>query len=285
MIYEAYFAGSARLLARAAEALGKTEDAAEYHRLADGVASAFRRTYVSPEGIVRGDTQCAYVLALGFDLLDPAQAKTAAARLVADIEARGDHLSTGFVGTRDLMRVLSKIGRDDVAFRLLHQRTFPSWGFEIAHGATTVWERWDGWTPEKGFQDPGMNSFAHYAYGAVMGWVFETVGGIGNEAPGFEKIRIATAIDPKLTWAKTSYDSVRGPDPHRVADRGRRADPGRRDPPERHRRGPRCRPGAARWRATRRRQGRPEASANGLRARLGGLPLPHAVEAVEPRLS
>ena len=211
VIYEAYFAGSARLLARAAAALGKAEDAAEYGRLADDVKLAFNRAYVSPEGVVAGDTQCAYVLALGFDLLDDAKAKIAAGRLVADIERRGDHLSTGFVGTRDLMRVLSKIGRDDVAFRLLHQTTFPSWGFEIANGATTVWERWDGWTPEKGFQDPGMNSFAHYAYGAVMGWTFERIGGIGNAAPGFARVTIAPAIDPKLTWAKTRYESVRGP--------------------------------------------------------------------------
>jgi alpha-L-rhamnosidase len=160
---------------------------------------------------VRGDTQTAYVLALGFDLLDEPTAKLAAAKLVANIESRNWHLSTGFVGTRDLMAVLSKIGRDDVAFRLLHNTTFPSWGFEIVNGATTVWERWDGWTPERGFQDPGMNSFAHYAYGAVMGWVFQTVGGIDHAAPGFERIKIAPKVDPRLTWAKTSYDSVRGP--------------------------------------------------------------------------
>ncbi len=83
--------------------------------------------------------------------------------------------------------------------------------FEIANGATTVWERWDGWTPEKGFQDPGMNSFSHYAYGAVMGWVYQTIGGIDNVAPGFAKIRIAPKIDPNLTWAKTSFESIRGP--------------------------------------------------------------------------
>ncbi len=211
VIYEAYFVGSARLLARSAEALGKAEDAARYRRLADDVAAAFRRAYVSPEGVVKGDTQCAYVLALGFDLLDEGQARIAADRLVADIERRGGHLSTGFVGTRDILGVLSKIGRDDVAFRLLHNTTFPSWGFEIANGATTVWERWDGWTPEKGFQDPGMNSFAHYAYGAVMGWVFARIGGIENVSPGFGRLRVAPAIDPRLTWAKTGYDSVRGP--------------------------------------------------------------------------
>jgi len=210
VIYEAYFAASARMVSQAAKVLGKTEDAAKYGKLADDVAAAFNKAYVSADGVVKGDTQCGYVLALAFDLLSPDMAKKAADRLVADIEKRGWHLSTGFVGTRDLMQVLSKIGRNDVAFRLLHNTTFPSWGFEIVNGATTIWERWDGWTPERGFQDAGMNSFAHYAYGAVMGWVFAQVGGIDYETPGFETITIAPQIDPKLTYAKTSYNSVRG---------------------------------------------------------------------------
>ena len=211
VIYEAYFAYSAQLLAKAAHVLGKTDDAARYDRLHHDVVRAFRDAYVSPDGTVRGDTQTAYVLALGFNLLDPATAKKSAAKLVARIQERNWHLSTGFVGTRDLMRVLSKIGRDDVAFRLLHNRDYPSWGFEIANGATTVWERWDGYTPDKGFQDPGMNSFAHYAYGAVMGWVYGTIGGIDDDAPGFAHLVIAPRLDPKLAWAETSFESVRGP--------------------------------------------------------------------------
>ena len=211
VIYEAYFAFSARLLAQSARALGKRDDALRYESLFRDVRAAFNRAYVSPEGVVRGDTQTAYVLAIGFDLLAPSLRKKAADRLIARIQERGMHLSTGFVGTRDLMRVLGAIGRNDVAFRLLHNKTYPSWGFEIANGATTVWERWDGYTPEKGFQDPGMNSFSHYAYGAVMGWVFATVGGIDNATPGFSKIVIAPKVDPRLTWAKTSFESIRGP--------------------------------------------------------------------------
>ena len=210
VIYQAYFAGSARLLARAASALGKADEAQEYGKLADKVAASFRRAFVTPEGVIKGDTQCGYVLALAFDLLEPAQVVQASARLVGDIEKRGWHLSTGFVGTRDLMHVLSKIGRDDVAFRLLHQTTFPSWKFEIVNGATTIWERWDGWTPEKGLQDPGMNSFAHYAYGAVMGWVFAQIGGLSEYSPGFGKVVIAPKIDPNLTFAESRFDSVRG---------------------------------------------------------------------------
>ncbi|RYG21079.1 rhamnosidase, partial [bacterium] len=211
VIYEAYFALSTRLLARSARILGHREDAEKYEQLYRDIRTAFNKAYVTEAGVVAGDTQTAYVLALAFDLLEPAMAKKAAARLVANIESRGWHLSTGFVGTRDLMQVLSKIGRNDVAFRLLHNTTFPSWGFEIKNGATTIWERWDGWTPERGFQDPGMNSFAHYAYGAVMGWVYATIGGIDHLTPGFGTVKIAPQIDPKLTWAKTTYDSIRGP--------------------------------------------------------------------------
>ena len=210
VIFEAYFAGSTKLLAKSAAALGMKEDEAKYNELFDRIKSAFNAAYVSADGMVKGDSQCAYVLALGFDLLDGTLAKKAAERLVADIEKRNWHLSTGFVGTRDIMHVLSKIGRNDVAFRLLHNKTFPSWGFTIANGATSIWERWDGWTPDKGFQDPGMNSFAHYAFGAVAGWMFQQLAGIQSIEPGFAHIRIAPQIDPNLKWLHSSYDSIRG---------------------------------------------------------------------------
>lgn len=210
VIAQAYFALSTRLLRDAARHLGNAQDAADYETLFQQARAAFRKAYVSADGRVKGETQTGYVLALGFDLLDEAEAKLAAGHLVRDIESRGWHLSTGFVGTRDLMDVLVKIEREDVAFRLLHNTTFPSWGFPIQHGATSIWERWDGWTPEKGFQDPGMNSFAHYAYGAVVGWMFQEMGGIQPLEPGFGRIRIAPRVDPKLDWLRCRYDSVRG---------------------------------------------------------------------------
>ncbi len=210
VIYSAYFAGSAEIVAKAAAVLGNSTDAANYSQLSTDLKAAFNKAYVQPNGKVKGETQCAYVLALGFDLLSPDLSAKAANHLINDIESRGWHLSTGFVGTRDLMHVLSKINRDDVAFKLLHNKTFPSWGFEIENGATTIWERWDGWTPEQGFQDQGMNSFAHYAYGAVMQWVFENIGGIKPGNAGFAHIKIAPKIDPNLTFAKTTYNSVRG---------------------------------------------------------------------------
>ena len=210
VICTAYFAYSTRLTARAAEVLGKTDDAAKWNALFEQIKAAFNRAYVKSDGTIEGDTQTAYVLALAFDLLDADHAKLAADHLVKNIEARKWHLSTGFVGTKDLMLVLAKIGRNDVALRLIHNDTFPSWGFSIKQGATSIWERWDGWTPDKGFQDPGMNSFAHYSFGAVYQWMFENLGGIHSDGVACKKIIIEPVLDEKLKHAHVSYHSVRG---------------------------------------------------------------------------
>jgi alpha-L-rhamnosidase len=210
VICTAYFAYSTRLTARAAEALGKTADAAKYNALFGRIKSAFNKAYVTDDGRVLGDTQTTYVLALAFDLLDGARARLAGEHLVDNIARRDWHLSTGFVGTKDLMLVLSKIGRPDVAYRLIHNDTFPSWGFSIRQGATTTWERWDGWTPEKGFQDAGMNSFAHYSFGAVYQWMVENIGGIESDGPSYRHILVSPQMDGQLTHATTGYDSIRG---------------------------------------------------------------------------
>ena len=199
-----------QLTAEAAEVLGKTEDAASIHDLYRQIKAAFNRAYVGADGRIKGNTQACYVLALAVDLVDGEKAKQAARYLVEDIEKRGGHLSTGFIGTKDLMLVLSKIGRHDVAYRLLFNDTFPSWGFSIKHGATSIWERWDGWTPEKGFQDPGMNSFAHYSFGAVYQWMVENIGGIKSDGPAYKQILIEPHPGGRLTHAETSYQSIRG---------------------------------------------------------------------------
>jgi alpha-L-rhamnosidase len=210
VIFTAYFAYSTKLTARAAGVLGKTEDATRYEALFEQIKAAFNKAYVDEAGRIKGDTQTCYVLAIAFDLLDPEKAKKAAEYLVADIEKRNGHLSTGFIGTKDLMLALAKIGRNDVAYRLLHNDTFPSWGFSIRHGASSIWERWDGWTPDKGFQDPGMNSFAHYSFGAVYQWMVENIGGIRSDGPAYKRIVIAPQPGGKLTSAKTGYRSLRG---------------------------------------------------------------------------
>jgi alpha-L-rhamnosidase len=210
VLFTAFFARSTELLRKTAEVLQHRADAARYHELHEGIVAAFRRAYVRKDGSVAGDTQTAYALALEFGLLDEITAPRAARRLIADIEKRGWHLSTGFVGTKELMLALSRMGRHDVAYRLLLNETFPSWGFTIRNGATSIWERWDGWTPDRGFQDPGMNSFAHYAFGAVYQWMVENIGGITSDGPGFRTIRISPRPGTVLTSARVSYRSVHG---------------------------------------------------------------------------
>ncbi len=210
VIYAAYYAQSTKLLAKAAEVLGKTADAKKYQLLHARIREAFNDAYVKADGRIEGDTQCCYVLALAFDLLDDENAANAAQYLVEDIESRGGVLSTGFVGTKDLMLALSKIGRQDVAYQLLETDQFPGWCFSIKHGATSIWERWDGWTPERGFQTPHMNSFAHYSFGAVYQWMVETIAGIQRGEPGYGTTTIAPTPGGSLTWANTTYHSIRG---------------------------------------------------------------------------
>ena len=210
VIYMAYFAYSTKLTAQAAAVLGKTDNEKKYCELFEKIKASFNKAYVSKDGKIKGNSQTAYVLALAYDLLDEPFRSKAVQHLIERLKERNWHLSTGFVGTKDLMLVLAKIGRNDVAYRLLHNDTFPSWLFSVKHGATSIWERWDGWTPEKGFQDPVMNSFAHYSFGAVGQWMFENIGGIKAGDVGYKKMIIKPHVGGKLTYAKTSYDSIHG---------------------------------------------------------------------------
>ena len=210
LIGTAYFAYSTHLVARSYEAVGKAAEAAKYEQLFNEIKAAFIKRFVTPDGRVHGNTQCAYVMALRFDLLPPELRARAAQYLQDDIKAKDWHVSTGFVGVSYLLPVLTEAGMADTAYRLLRQDTFPSWLFSVKHGATTIWERWDGWTPDKGFQDPGMNSFNHYSLGSCGEYLFGTIGGIRPDGPGFSTIRIEPVIRQGLTWAKARYDSLRG---------------------------------------------------------------------------
>ncbi|MET8310354.1 family 78 glycoside hydrolase catalytic domain [Micromonospora sp. NPDC005173] len=208
----AYYAYSIRLLAQMAGALGKDADAARYTALSKDIAQAFVDEYVSADGTVQGDSQTGYVLAIGMGLLpDPVRAK-AADRLVANVQRHDWHLSTGFLGTPDLLPALSDTGHLDVAYRLLLNDTYPSWGYEIAKGATTIWERWDSIKPDGSFGDVGMNSFNHYAYGAVGDWMYRTVAGIAPDAgnPGYSHLTFAPQPGGDLTSAKATYRSAYG---------------------------------------------------------------------------
>ncbi|MBA3943246.1 MAG: family 78 glycoside hydrolase catalytic domain [Herpetosiphonaceae bacterium] len=208
----AYWAYDAQLMAQMARAIGHEAEASAYEQLFGEIKAAFIAAYVADDGTIKGETQTAYVLALHMQLLPDELRPQAVQHLVADIERRDWHLSTGFVGVGYLLPVLTAGGRQDVAYRLLLNDTFPSWGYSIKHGATTIWERWDGWTEEGGFQDPGMNSFNHYSLGSVGEWLYRFVGGIDVDAmqPGYQHILIHPQPGGELTSARAEYASIRG---------------------------------------------------------------------------
>ncbi|MFD5569960.1 alpha-L-rhamnosidase [Streptomyces cadmiisoli] len=209
VIGTAYFAHAADLVGRTAAALGK--DPKPYQELFHAVRDAFRAAYVTGGGRVKGDTQTAYVLALSMDLLADGDRGPAADRLVDLIRSKDWHLSTGFLGTPRLLPVLTDTGHTDVAYRLLTQRSFPSWGYQIDRGATTMWERWDSIRPDGSFQDAGMNSFNHYAYGSVGAWMYANIAGIAPAAPGFRSIRVRPRPGGAVTRAQGRFESVHGP--------------------------------------------------------------------------
>lgn len=170
----AIWARDAQMMAEMARVAGRgIEVERRYTYLAELIAAAFRKAFVKPDGTVGNGSQTSYALALAFNLLEDRERTLAAEKLVADIRARQNHLTTGFVGTPHLMTALSETGHFDVAWDLFRQKTYPSWRYMIEKGATTIWERWNGDTG-----DPGMNSFNHYAFGSVAEWVFRYAAGI-----------------------------------------------------------------------------------------------------------
>ncbi|SEN02069.1 alpha-L-rhamnosidase [bacterium A37T11] len=209
-IAQCFFAYSTQLVINAAQVLGKTDDVARYEALLQRVKAAFLKEYVTPSGRLMSNTQTAYVLALQFDMLPENLRPVAAGYLVDNIKRYGNHLTTGFLGTPYLCHVLSRFGYTDVAYTLLLQDTFPSWLYPVKKGATTIWERWDGIKPDGSFQTPGMNSFNHYAYGAIGDWMYQHIAGIQIGAPGYKKIIIKPEIGGGITWAKASYDTPQG---------------------------------------------------------------------------
>ncbi|HEV2527236.1 MAG TPA: family 78 glycoside hydrolase catalytic domain [Thermomicrobiales bacterium] len=220
LIGTGFWGYDARLMAEMARATDRHDAAARFEAMHRRVAEAFVAAYVAEDGTIRSGTQTAYLMALRFGLLPDHLIPLALEHLVADIRARGTLLTTGFVGVSYLCPVLTAHGHADAAWDLLFQDRFPSWLYPVAHGATTIWERWDGWTEHKGFQDPGMNSFNHYSLGSIGEWLMASVAGIDTdpEAPGFERVRITPLVDHRLDHAGATYDSIRG----RIASSWRR---------------------------------------------------------------
>jgi len=230
----AYFANSARIVAKAAALLGKTEDAAKYDALQRDITAAFNTAFVGPDGSITGvdggrgrapvpytppppgtprvgNTQTAYLLALQFDLLPENLRAMAAKRLTENVQTNG-HLTTGFVGNGLICPVLTEIGRSDLAWDLVLTNTYPSWLFSVKNGATTIWERWDGWMPERGFQDSSMNSFNHYSLGSVGAWLYSGAAGIQSDDanPGYKHFFLAPQFTTRLTHVKATLDSPYG---------------------------------------------------------------------------
>jgi alpha-L-rhamnosidase len=207
----AYFAHSAQIVSKAAALLGKTDDAARYDQLFHDIDNAFLKAYVHDDGSMVAGTQSTYVVALSFGLIPDRLRDAVARQLVDDINARG-HLSTGFIGVGYLNPTLTAIGRSDLAYKLLLTDTYPSWLFTVKEGATTIWERWDGYTPERGFQASSMNSFNHYSLGAVGKWLYSGAGGIQiDEAnPGFKRFFLNPQFSPEFAFFQATLDSPYG---------------------------------------------------------------------------
>jgi alpha-L-rhamnosidase len=195
VIATAYFAENTRMMAEMADAMGETGKAKEWRELHPRIRDAFAGTFRKPDGSIYTGTQTAYAMALGMDLIrDREDREETAAKFVEKLAADGYHLRTGFLGTPWLLPALSSIGRDDLAYRLLLNEDYPSWGFEIKMGATTMWERWNTIRADGEFGPVDMNSFNHYAYGAVADWMYGNIGGLQALEPGYKVARIAPLI-------------------------------------------------------------------------------------------
>ena len=212
MIATAYFAYSTKLAAHMAEVLGKNELAAQNHALFQQTKKAFAREYISDDGRILSDEQTAYLLALAFQLAPEDLRTKMVKHLEAAIVEKDFHLSTGFIGTPLLAPVLTEIGLTELAYKVILQETYPGWLFSVKNGATTIWERWDGWMPEVGFNSGGMNSFNHYAYGSVVEWFYGTIAGIKPDPdyPGWKRFTIAPIPGGGLTHAKARLQTPYG---------------------------------------------------------------------------
>ncbi len=214
LVAQCFYAYNVGIMIKTAYLLNKNEEAKEYENLLERIRKAFQKEYMTASGRLISETQTAYILALQFDMLPEAIRPIAVERLENNIKSYGYHLTTGFLGTPFLNSVLTRFGKNDVAYKLLLQETYPSWLYPIkAHGATTIWERWDSMKPDSTFQDPGMTSFNHYAYGAVGDWMYRTVAGIDTkeaEGAGYKASIVKPQIGGGLTFAKASLKTPYG---------------------------------------------------------------------------
>ncbi|WP_256759591.1 alpha-L-rhamnosidase [Cohnella sp. WQ 127256] len=213
LVASAYYALSTRILRDSASVLGVEEDYRIYDELLTGILRKFRESFLTSEGKMAATTQTANILPLVFGLVDGIERKQIAYDLNELVLRNGCHLDTGFVGTPYLCLALSENGYHDTAVKLLLQEQYPSWLYSITKGATTIWEHWDGIKPDGSFWSDDMNSYNHYAYGAIGDWMYRYVAGLDMDesVPAYQRVRICPGISTAdLTYAKASFESSYG---------------------------------------------------------------------------
>jgi alpha-L-rhamnosidase len=211
LIATAYFYYTTGLMQQIATILGRKEDAMRYENIRPFIKSAFSDEFVTKTGRLTSGTQTAYAMALAFGIMPDNMRDIAAKRLADDVAYFG-HLTSGFLGTPLLCHALADNSYPDLAFQLLFNKRYPSWLYPVTKGATTIWERWDCIKPDGSFQTAGMNSFNHYAYGAVGQFLYSRVAGIDQpeSSSGYKQFVIRPVIPQQLTWARASYQGVYG---------------------------------------------------------------------------
>ena len=211
-ISSAYYFYSTSLTAKAAGVLGYEEDVRQYQSRAEEIKKAIQAEFFTRTGRCACDTQTALVLALHFDLVPEEHRRRAIEDLERKIIDEDVHLTTGFVGTAYLCKTLSESGLDDLAYQLLLNEDYPSWLYEVNMGATTIWERWNSVLPDGTISDTGMNSLNHYAYGAIVEWIYRYMGGIQTDPknPGFTHFYLSPRFNRTLGFCCVDYDSAMG---------------------------------------------------------------------------
>jgi alpha-L-rhamnosidase len=214
LLTTAYYARSAQILADSARVLNKTAEAKKYAAEAESIRQAFAKYYFNDDGKLKNapESQTGYLISFAFDLVPAELQDQAAERLVRQVHEADDHLRTGFLGTPYIAAVLDRTGHSDLAYEVLFKETYPSWFYSINQGATTMWERWNSYSHTDGFGDVNMNSFNHYAYGAINQWMVERIAGLAPDPanPGYKHFFVRPVVGPQLDWARAEYETPYG---------------------------------------------------------------------------
>ena len=210
LVASGYLKYSSELVAKTAEILGEKEDAVYYRGISERTQKAIQDTYYTKDGRCLNRTQTAHVIALAMNLVEPQLRSKIAEGLVELLRENNMHLTTGFVGTPFLCKVLSEEGYSEEAYQVLFQKDFPSWLYEVDMGATTIWERWNSVLPDGKISGTGMNSLNHYTYGSIVQWMYENLCGLTLKEVGFKKFYVNPEYTERFRFANMYYESAYG---------------------------------------------------------------------------